>query len=226
MEIDQEMKFFLLAKPTAIINKDNIVTKGIASFYVVDIYENCFVFLLGHKSDIDIDRCLLSESLLTAEENLDGTQKKAIAKIGYEDSFDTDIGLFLKRNKIGDLAKFNSKPVEISDPKVGNAYIITTIDGFDPQVYSCNIKEVFDKEFENTSFKIDINDDILVQTFGGGCSGMSGSIIIQDKKLVGILSKGIGKISREGYCVSISQIVGELKNINKNKEVTEKEKEI
>ena len=78
-----------------------------------------------------------------------------------------------------------------------------------PQHFSCVINYIFSSK-SKYDFRICINDLVLIKKFGGGCEGMSGSVIIQNNRIVGVLAAGLNDASNYGFCISIEQIMKKL----------------
>ena len=76
-------------------------------------------------------------------------------------------------------------------------YILTTIDGTEPDYYTCNIKV---RNNENTqSLLVEITDERLIEATGGIVQGMSGSPIIQNGKLIGAVTHVLVDDPTKGY---------------------------
>lgn len=78
-------------------------------------------------------------------------------------------------------------------------YILTTIDGTEPDYYTCNIK-VRNQE-ETQSLLIEITDERLLEATGGIVQGMSGSPIIQNGKLIGAVTHVLVDDPTKGYAI-------------------------
>ncbi len=87
---------------------------------------------------------------------------------------------------------------EIGD---GDAYIITTISGQTPKMYTCEIKryQSGDKNYQNMIIKI--TDTELLSATGGILQGMSGSPIIQNGKLIGAVTHVLVDDPTKGYAI-------------------------
>ncbi len=79
----------------------------------------------------------------------------------------------------------------------GSAYILTTVNGEQPDYYSCKIKV---RNMNDTqSLLIEVTDKRLLDTTGGIVQGMSGSPIIQNGKLVGAVTHVLVDDPTKGY---------------------------
>ena len=79
----------------------------------------------------------------------------------------------------------------------GNAYIITTINGTTPTLYTCSVRKI--KGTNNQNLLIEITDKELLNATGGILQGMSGSPIIQNGKLIGAVTHVLIDDSAKGY---------------------------
>ncbi len=99
-----------------------------------------------------------------------------------------------------DISLENLVPVALKQ-EVRNAkgYILTTIDGNEPEYYTCNIK-VRNKE-DTQSLLVEITDERLLDATGGIVQGMSGSPIIQNGKLIGAVTHVLVDDPTKGYAI-------------------------
>ena len=171
--------FFPMAKPVTVIG-ENACVYGIASFYVKD-YRGCYVYLLGHKVGWPIEQILLNDSLLINDSDWEDI---FLYNMKCVRGYDTNKGLILKRNSVGELKRFTKGEIELGLPICGEAYIYTTISGFEADFFSCQIVDVFAFDNYGMQFEILIDDKRLFDTFGGGVQGMSGSLILQNERPV------------------------------------------
>lgn len=84
----------------------------------------------------------------------------------------------------------SKKSIEIADSsevKLGEATIITTVNGSTPKEYEAEIIKVFPND-KTKNIVIKITDEELLEITGGIVQGMSGSPIIQNGKLVGAVT--------------------------------------
>ncbi len=80
----------------------------------------------------------------------------------------------------------------------GKAYIMTTIDGETPTLYTCKVKKINNSN-ENQNLIIEITDKELLRATGGILQGMSGSPIIQNGKLIGAVTHVLIDDPQKGY---------------------------
>ncbi len=84
--------------------------------------------------------------------------------------------------------------------KNGPAYIYTTIDGEQPQNYTCEIEVRPNHESDSThNMIVTITDERLIDKTGGIAQGMSGSPIIQNGKLIGAVTHVFVNDAKKGY---------------------------
>ena len=111
-------------------------------------------------------------------------------------SLNNDTGVYgLAKNSVdtANLIKVAMK----QEVKNGAAHILTTIDGEEPQYYSCNIKLRGMGETQN--LLVEVTDKRLLEATGGIVQGMSGSPIIQNGKLIGAVTHVLVDDSKKGY---------------------------
>lgn len=110
----------------------------------------------------------------------------------------TPSGVFGVLNEV-DLEK-NELPVAVkSEVKTGKAEIIATVDENGPAHYDIEIERISTDNGENRNMVIRITDKRLLEKTGGIVQGMSGSPIIQNKKLVGAVTHVFVNEPDRGY---------------------------
>ncbi len=121
-------------------------------------------------------------------------------------------GIIIKNTENGVFGKFNNidknklTAVETGEAKVGNAYIMTTIEGFEPKKYTISIVKC-DKDEHIKNYVIKVTDENLLKTTGGIVQGMSGSPIIQDDKLVGAVTHVFVNDPSRGFGISVNNML-------------------
>lgn len=84
----------------------------------------------------------------------------------------------------------------------GRAYIMSNVDGSGIQKYECRIiRAAVQKTPEPKGLVIEITDERLINTAGGIVQGMSGSPIIQDGRLAGVVTHVFINDPKKGYGV-------------------------
>ncbi len=103
---------------------------------------------------------------------------------------------------------------DVSEVKLGEGYIITTIEDDKPKKYKIEIIDLEEQTSSNIKgIKIKIVDPELLSITGGIVQGMSGSPIVQNNKLVGAVSHVIVDNPSYGYGM---YAVWMLNDANKN----------
>ncbi len=89
----------------------------------------------------------------------------------------------------------------------GDAYILTTLSGYDTREYDIEIEEIYDNSGSTKNFLVKITDEALLNTAGGIVQGMSGSPIIQNGKLVGAVTHVLVNDPTRGYGIYIENML-------------------
>ena len=76
---------------------------------------------------------------------------------------------------------------DIGEAVVGEAEILSTVNGCEPRAYSIRIDKIQRRDGEER-YQLSVTDPALLQQTGGVVCGMSGSPIIQDGKLIGAVT--------------------------------------
>lgn len=88
------------------------------------------------------------------------------------------------------------------EAKLGKAAILSTVDGAGVAEYACEIIRIYDqKEPAPKGMVIKITDKNLIEKTGGIVQGMSGSPLIQDGKLLGVVTHVFVNDPQKGYCI-------------------------
>lgn len=88
------------------------------------------------------------------------------------------------------------------DIKTGEAYILTTVSGSEPEKYSVEIEQIDYNSKESTkNMIIRITDEKLLEASGGIVQGMSGSPVIQDDRLIGAVTHVFVADPTRGYAI-------------------------
>lgn len=86
--------------------------------------------------------------------------------------------------------------------QLGEASILTTVDGSQPQEYSISIEKIdYRSDNSNKNMVIKITDEKLLSVTGGIVQGMSGSPIIQNGKLIGAVTHVFVNEPTKGYAI-------------------------
>ncbi|MEG2770647.1 MAG: SpoIVB peptidase S55 domain-containing protein, partial [Oscillospiraceae bacterium] len=186
---------------------------------------------LGHSiSDIDTGETieLLSGEIVTVR--VSGFTKSTAGSPGemrgiFESETNGKIALNNENGVYGTLtgngkSKFIGTQMPIAkmqEIKVGDAEIITTIDGETPQKYSVQIEKInFATDNPNKNMVIKITDNRLLSQTGGIIQGMSGSPIVQNGKLVGAVTHVLVSDPERGFAIFAENMYDTMSNIVKN----------
>ena len=99
-----------------------------------------------------------------------------------------------------------------SDIKLGNASILTVIDGDKVEEFSINILNINLSKNDTKNLLFEITDDVLLSKSGGIVQGMSGSPIIQNDMIIGAVTHVVVDDCRKGYGVLITNMLEEAEN--------------
>lgn len=120
----------------------------------------------------------------------------------------TNKGIFGSINSIKDNNLYKvANPDEI---KLGEAEIITVLEGNTKGRYKINITKINKGDTKNIIFKV--TDPILLNKTGGIVQGMSGSPIIQDNKIIGAVTHVVVGDPLKGYGIFITNMLKEGEN--------------
>ncbi|MEG2054126.1 MAG: SpoIVB peptidase, partial [Oscillospiraceae bacterium] len=203
---------------------------GIGTLTMADYQKGVFAGL-GHSiSDIDTGETieLLSGEIVTVR--VSGFTKSTAGSPGemrgiFESETNGKIALNNENGVYGTLtgngkSKFIGTQMPIAkmqEIKVGDAEIITTLDGETPQKYSVQIEKInFATDNPNKNMVIKITDNRLLSQTGGIIQGMSGSPIVQNGKLVGAVTHVLVSDPERGFAIFAENMYDTMSNIVKN----------
>lgn len=170
---------------------------------------------LGHSSneyentDVDID-CFGVKLICInkSNENEVGSiigkinQSKKIGKI-YKD---TKYGVFGKVDEIDKEKYLKVKTTSRYNVKKGKANILTKISGDKLESFDVEITDI--KYFEeNMNIELSITDKKLLDKTGGIIQGMSGTPLMQDGKIIGVLNYVQANDSKCAYAVFVDKLI-------------------
>ncbi len=192
--------------------RDSTVGVGTLSFYVED---NGLVAALGHAViDADTGRLItVRDGLLVYADivgvsrgvegvpgELHGTFHAESEQVGTIVG-NTELGIY--GYSFGDIGTELGRPMPVAYPdevQRGDAYILTTIDGSGVQAFACRIiKTLAQDEPAPKGLVVEITDSRLLDRTGGIVQGMSGSPIIQNGMLVGVVTHVFVNDPSKGY---------------------------
>ncbi len=104
------------------------------------------------------------------------------------------------------------KVTKYKDIKLGEAKIITVLDGSEKKEYSINILKVNNEKNDNKNILFEITDEELIKKTGGIVQGMSGSPIIQGDNIIGAVTNVVVNNPSRGYGILITSMLEEGEN--------------
>lgn len=104
------------------------------------------------------------------------------------------------------------KVAKYKDIKIGEAKIITVVNGNEKKEYNINILKVNNEKDSNKNILFEITDRELIEKTGGIVQGMSGSPIIQDNKIIGAVTNVVVNNPLRGYGILITTMLEEAEN--------------
>ncbi len=197
--------------------RDSASGVGTISFYEPNT--NRFA-ALGHGiSDLDTDELLnietgemVTSKIIHIEKGKSGHPGEIKGSIsnGYEIGkvdLNTNFGIFgeITNAQNSNPIKKYSNGIEIArrdEIKTGNATMLCTLKDNIIEEFEIEIEQIYlDNDINNKSMLINIKDDELIKKTGGIICGMSGSPIIQNNKLIGVLTNVLVSNPEKGYAV-------------------------
>ena len=104
--------------------------------------------------------------------------------------------------------------------KDGDAQILCTVDGREPQLYSCRIKKRSSAYLSATqNMTVTVTDPELLKLTGGIVQGMSGSPILQNGKLIGAVTHVLIDDPTTGYAIFAENMLQEAESTAGNAKV-------
>lgn len=128
----------------------------------------------------------------------------------------TNFGIF------GDLGQANNIQVEekykdgleiaVRDEiQLGEATVLCNLEDGKTEEFALQIKEINkDNNTDNKSMRVEITDEKLINKTGGIICGMSGSPIIQNNKIIGVLTNVLVSDPKVGYAVFADIMIKEM----------------
>lgn len=102
--------------------------------------------------------------------------------------------------------------------KEGKAYILCTVDGDSPKLYSCDVKIRSSSFYSKTqNLVVTVTDEELIEKTGGIVQGMSGSPIIQNGKLIGAVTHVLIDEPTKGYGIFAENMLETAQGVADNK---------
>ena len=105
----------------------------------------------------------------------------------------------------------NEKLYKVAKPELGQAQLLTVLNGQEINGYDINIIKLNDKG-KTKNILFEITDEELINKTGGIIQGMSGSPIIQNNSIVGAVTHVIVDSPNRGYGIFITNMLEEAEN--------------
>ena len=216
----EEIKLYLSSKndiiKTGLYVKDKI--NGIGTLSYIDPETKVFASL-GHEilesnsmSKFNISTGTIyikkSKQSLPGEKNADIEYEKSIGEINKNEIN----GIYGKYNDIID----NETTVEVGkkeEIRQGNALIKTVVEEDKKEDFKINILSIDEKDPVKNIF-FEITDNKLLNKTNGIVQGMSGSPIIQNNKIIGVVNYVVLNDTKKGYGIFIETMLKEGDKLN------------
>ena len=206
---------------TGLYVKDSV--SGVGTLTFIDPNTKYFG-VLGHEiadtttgEIIDIENGTIFDSKITgitrSSEGNPG-EKNALLysdKVEGEVYENTNKGIFGKYTSNFDTSKLY-KVASIDDIKMGDATILTVLDGVDVGEFSIKITSINKTKDKLKNIQFEITDKTLLDKTNGIVQGMSGSPIIQNGYIVGAVTHVVVNDPHKGYGILIENMLEEAEN--------------
>ena len=206
---------------TGLYVKDSV--SGVGTLTFIDPNTKYFG-VLGHEiadtttgEIIDIESGTIFDSKITgitrSSEGNPG-EKNALLyrdKVEGEVYENTNKGIFGKYTSNFDTSKLY-KVASIDDINIGEAKILTVLDGVDVEEFSIKITSVNETKDKLKNIQFEIADKTLLDKTNGIVQGMSGSPIIQGDYIIGAVTHVVVNDPHKGYGILIENMLEEAEN--------------
>ena len=170
---------------------------------------------------------IVNAEIVSIEKGEAGAPGQLKGKLGYSRyggiDLNCELGVYsiLKNNlETRDLIEIALK----QEVKEGNAQILSTVEGKEPEYFDCEIKLRSSALHSKTqNMIITITDEKLLETTGGIVQGMSGSPLLQNGKLIGAVTHVLVDDPTKGYAIFAENMLETSQNVaegNKFKEAS------
>lgn len=171
---------------------------------------------LGHNSsnkdenaELDID--CFGVKLMCINKSSDNKIGSVIGSVNKDEKLghaykDTKCGIVGKLDKIDEQKYLKVKTASRYNIKKGKANILTRIEENELKSFDVEITDI-DYFNENMNIKIKITDEELIKKTGGIIQGMSGTPLMQENKLVGVLNYVKTDDSTCAYAVFVDKLI-------------------
>ena len=205
---------------TGLYVKDNIT--GIGTLTYIDPKSNIFG-ALGHEiiesnsnRIVEIkDGTIFKNTITSIDKSSVGHAGSKNAKYYYNKKYgevmeNTNHGIFgTTTNEIKDMKLVKVGNAE--DIKIGEAYIYTVLDGENVEEFTIDITSI-NENSDTKNILFTITDKKLLEKAGGVVQGMSGSPIMQNDKIIGVVTHVIVDNPVTGYGLFITKMLEEGEN--------------
>lgn len=193
--------------------KDDVSATGTLSF----VCENTNKFYaLGHNIfDYETGAKIPFCSGVVKNCRVVGTEKSKNGKVGeIKTNYDFNLVGSCQINKSYGVCGTLSEKIDgkilpfasLEEVQIGSAQIFCNVTGLGPQAYSCEVIKV-EKNKNEKNLTIRITDKKLLEIAGGIVQGMSGSPIVQNEKIIGVLTHSFVSTPSLGFAVLPSKII-------------------
>ena len=117
-----------------------------------------------------------------------------------------------KQEKERECLRKNEILNSIDDIKIGDAKILTVLDGVEVGEFSIKITSVNKTKDKLKNIQFEITDETLLDKTNGIVQGMSGSPIIQNDYIVGAVTHVVVNDPHKGYGILITNMLEEAEN--------------
>lgn len=132
-------------------------------------------------------------------------------------SKNTRFGIFGRLTNISELKVGKEKALTVAsrdEIRVGQASILCSLNNDETEEYSIEIEKVYlNNNIDNKSMLIRVTDENLIKKTGGIIQGMSGSPIIQNGKLIGVVTHVLVSNPEMGYGVFADTMIKQMKEV-------------
>lgn len=191
-------------------------TSGVGTLSFFDSDSKRFA-ALGHAvTDIDTGVLLQSHdgvitlaTVFDVEKGRDGTAGELLGSFSQQtdDSFgridmNTNFGI---GGTITDDSSLSKKKIELAratEISLGSAMLYATVEGEQVRAYECNvIRADVQSSPQTQGMIIEVTDEELIERTGGIVQGMSGCPVVQNGKLIGVVTHVFVNEPKRGYCL-------------------------
>ena len=206
---------------TGLYVKDSI--SGVGTLTFIDPNTKLFG-VLGHEiTDVNIGEIIDIKDGTIFDSKITGIVRSDKGKPGEKNAIlysDKVTGEVFENTNKGIFGEYtseinNSKTYDVAtidDVKIGDAKILTVLNGTDVEEFSIKITNVAETKDKLKNIQFEITDEKLLKKTNGIVQGMSGSPIIQDNFIVGAVTHVVVEDPHRGYGILITNMLEEAEN--------------